>query len=250
MSANSTLNSILENCKSGLIALHNDNPSDFEQPDASFAIVRTDFVSILSLLYAATTKVALALKPVPSPEYKAALVPLRDLSNNTAALVHSVQIMRCREGATLAAEYSKTSRYILTAIQSFVIMLLQTDSQSNEETFVAAGKIHELIDMAKKSDALPVDNRSAVKMILSQNQESLADGWEELQEIGEAEEDQDQDKLDDGWDELGLGPEQKYTPQESERIDKACFLDWTWEFSFILLFIPGTGPHQDGQPPP
>ncbi|KAF9532979.1 hypothetical protein CPB83DRAFT_846728 [Crepidotus variabilis] len=216
----SALNLLLDNCRIGLTALVDGSLPDNDQLNASFSTIRTDFGSILSLLYSSATKVALALKPAPSPQYKAALVPLQDLSNNTAALVHSVRLMRQSQGATLVLEYEGLSKNILVAIQAFANGLSQSNLGSHEETFIAVGKLHELIDNAKKPNVLSSDNRAAVRRRWVQDYESLVDGWEELQDIDKTSdmEDGDEDEFDDGWDELGS--KQTFAPSELERIEK------------------------------
>ena len=187
-----------------------------------FQVLRTDFLSILSLIHAATTKVALALKPA-RPQHKAALEPLNDLSRRVAALVHLVLLMRSRNALALQKEYSTLARNVLDAILSLssTLFALQSSSDlSSEDYLVRTGGVHDLINEAKKPGHLSLNNREAVKRRWKQDHESLVDALEEVKELCTAKGEGDVDDFaDDGWDELGLEPSQPLTPEELERAE-------------------------------
>jgi len=187
-----------------------------------FQVLRTDFLSILSLIHATTTKVALALKPE-RPQHKAALEPLNNLSRRVAALVHLVLLMRSRNALAVQKEYSTVARNILDAILSLSSTLLSLQSSSDlssEDYLVRTGGVHDLIDEAKKPGRLSINNRDAVKRRWQQDHESLVDALEEVKELCTAREEGDVDDVaDDGWDELGLEPSQPLTPDELERAE-------------------------------
>ena len=201
-----------------------DREEDFTT--ASFSTLRTDFLSILSIIYAATTKVALSLKPS-SPQHKASLVPLKDLNNNVAALVHSIRLMRPKTGATILAEYENIALGVTSAIKSLAQTLLDGDipEATTEGYLLRTGEVHELIDNVRKPNGLSLDNRDAVRRSWQQGHDSLEDAYQEIQDIckptyGESEGGKVDEDFDDGWDELGLGPDQKLSPEELDRAEK------------------------------
>ncbi|KAF8163300.1 hypothetical protein B0H34DRAFT_795026 [Crassisporium funariophilum] len=226
------LDLVLENCKAALSALAQAGTEASQKQDnhasTDFATLRTDFLSILSLLHAASTKIALVLKPS-SPQHKAALVPLRDISNNVAALVHSIRLMRQDQGATLLKDYEFVARNVIGAIESLTQTFLTNHASTSntvkamEDYLVRTGGVHDLIDMARKPGALPLTNREAVRKRWQQDHDSLVDGAEEIQEIcatvGPDELEAD-DFADDGWDELGLASKQTLSAVELDRAEK------------------------------
>ena len=211
-----------ENCKAvlaGLAGKLEDINEDY--PATEFSTLRTDFLSILSLLYAASTKVALALKPDAKAHHAAALVPLRDLSNNVAALLYSIRLMRQTQGSTLLAEYENIARDIISSIEHFAEGLHNSLSQANSnDHFVAVAKVHELIDNAKKSGAMSLDNKTAVRKKLIQDHETLMDVAEEIEEMRQSSGPDDEEGFDDGWEELGLKSNQELSQEERDRLEK------------------------------
>ncbi|PPQ71970.1 hypothetical protein CVT24_008187, partial [Panaeolus cyanescens] len=214
LSAKELLSSLQESCKNGLIAI-SDSPEKTQDDQSStvFATLRTDFLSILALLHAATTKVTLSLKPG-SPQYKASLTPLKDLSNNVAALVHSIRLMQLTQAKTILNEYESVAKSAIRAIDSFICTV--SSSTSSDDCLRKAGEIHELIDHARKPGSLSPDNQAAVLKKWSQDHDSLKDGFEELNELCQPEDAKD-DLEDDGWDELGFESNQKLSEEELAR---------------------------------
>ncbi|KAF8201839.1 hypothetical protein BJ912DRAFT_1117585 [Pholiota molesta] len=217
-----SLTLLVESCAAALKGLSEALDEIGDYPTSDFVTLRTDFVSILSIIYAATTKVALSLKPS-SPHHKASLIPLKDLTSNVAALVHSIRLMRAKEGATIVQEYEKVAHGVIGAVQALGITLQSssaTSTNTTEEYLVRTGEIHELIDNARKTGGLSLNNRDAVRKIFVRDQDSLADAVEEIQEMCKppsAEEDKlddDEEDFDDGWSELGISSNQKLSPAE------------------------------------
>ncbi|KAF9482750.1 hypothetical protein BDN70DRAFT_874529 [Pholiota conissans] len=215
---------LVESCAAALKGLSEAHDIG-DYPTSDFGTLRTDFVTILSIIYAATTKVALSLKPS-SPQHKASLVPLKDLTNNVAALVHSIRLMRVKEGATIVQEYEKVARGVIVAVQALGMTLNSSSATSTgttEEYLVRTGEIHELIDNAKKSGGLSINNRDAVCRIFLRDQDSLLDAAEEIQEMCKPSADNSDehvDDFDDGWSELGISSSQKPSQVELMTMEK------------------------------
>ncbi|KJA27217.1 hypothetical protein HYPSUDRAFT_63480 [Hypholoma sublateritium FD-334 SS-4] len=218
---------LIESCNAASTGLSEDGEDIKGCPTSDFITLRTDFLSLLSIIYAATTKVALSLKPSASHP-KASLVPLKDLTNNVAAIVHSIRLMRVKEGSTLTQEYEKVARGVINAVRSLGITLTsspETSTGSTEEYLVRTGEIHELIDSAKKTNGLSLNNREAVCRIFAQDHESMKDAAEELQGICKpvdenSSDDDEEDDFDDGWAELGISSNPKLSPYELSVAEK------------------------------
>ena len=229
-----SLTLLVENCKAALIAIDNDEPA---QDTSDFPTLRKDFLSLLSLIHASSTKVALALKP-PSPQHTAALTPLKDLSNNVAALVHSIRLMRRDQSAAILKEYSSVAQTVIRAVESLAQMfLVSTEGTVTEEYLVRTGTVHDLIDMARKPGGLSLTSRDAVRKRWLQNHESIVDGVEEIQQIckpASADDSEDDNFVDDGWEELGITSTPKLSPAELDRTEKVG----SSPFSFLKYRSP------------
>ena len=225
---NLELNLVVESCKAALIAIDNDEPAHDSYPSSDFPTLRKDFLALLSLIHASSTKVALALKPS-SPQYKAALIPLKDLSNNVAALVHSIRLMRRDQSATMLKEYTSLVQTVIGAVEYLAQTFLDsTGGTVSEEYLVRTGTVHDLIDMARRPGSLSLTSRDAVRKRWQQNHESIVDGAEEIQQVcrpASSEDPEADDFIDDGWEELGINPTEKLSPTELERTEKVspCF---------------------------
>ena len=206
---------MVENCKAALTAIGN---SDDTYPSPDFPTLRKDFLSLLSLIHASSTKVALALKPS-SPQYKAALTPLKDLSSNVAALTHSIRLMRRDQSATILKEYASLAQNVIGAVESLAQNFLDSTSTATEEYLVRTGTIHDLIDIARKPGGLSMTSRDAVRKRWLQNHESIVDGAEEIQQVCSSKDTEGDDFIDDGWEELGINTT-KLSPSELDRTEK------------------------------
>ncbi|KAF8902143.1 hypothetical protein CPB84DRAFT_1776723 [Gymnopilus junonius] len=220
-----SLHNLVESCTTALTVLSDRLQSEEDHITVTFSTLRTDFLSILSIIYATTTKVALSLKPS-SPQHKASLVPLKDLNNNVAALVHSIRLMRPKEGATVIGEYESIALGVISAIKSLAQALLEgeTPDATTQEYLLRTGEVHELIDNVRKPNGLSLDNRDAVQKLWQQVHDSLEDGYQEIQSIckppTDEEEEGEEAFFDDGWDELGFSSDQKLSPEELDRAEK------------------------------
>ena len=220
--ANIPLTFLVETCKAALIAIRSDSePAQHRYPESDFQTLRNDFLSLLSLIHASSTKVALALKPS-SPQYKAALTPLKDLSNNVAALVHSIHLMRRDQSATVLKEYTSLVQTVIEAVESLAQMIL--DGSETEEYLVRTGTVHDLIDMARKPGGLSLTSRDAARKRWLQNHESIVDGAEEIQQLckpaNSEDLEDDDDFIGDGWEELGISSTIKLSSAELDRTEK------------------------------
>ncbi|KAF9451025.1 hypothetical protein P691DRAFT_773412 [Macrolepiota fuliginosa MF-IS2] len=200
---------------------------------SNLPLLHKDFLSLLSLLYASTTKLSLVLKPS-SPSYTAALEPLKELSDRVAALPHCVQLLQTNHGKTLAAEANAITKDVLEAIKSLVQTFITINAggsassgAAGDEYLMRTGTVHDVIDGARGQDGFSGNNLVAIKKVWKRNQESLDDGIREVHEIMEdAEKTGDElaegveDDFDDGWAELGISPNAKPSATELERIKK------------------------------
>jgi len=248
--ATSLLTLLVESCTAALNAFSLSEGLE-DHLSADFSTLRTDFISILSILYSATTKIALSLKPS-SPQYKASLVPLQDVSNNVAALVHSIRLMRVREGTTVLKEYENIAQNVVIAVRSLAQCLLdESRGNANEEYLVKTGEVHELIDRVRKPGGLSLNNRDAVRRSWLQDSGSLADAYEEIQEICKAADldVEDEEEFGDGWDELGISSDKKLSASELDRAQKVRLSLPPIEAFFICVSL-GTSANQTCGPSP
>jgi Grap2 and cyclin-D-interacting len=217
--ARNALTLVVENCKAALIAIDDlEEAQDSSYPSSDFPTLRKDFLSLLSLIHTSSTKVALALKPS-SPQYKAALTPLKDLSNNVAALTHSIRLMRRDQSATILKEYTSLLQNVIAALESLAHMFLDPTTAATEEYLIRTGTIHDLIDIARKPGGLSITSRDAVRKRWLQNHESIVDGAEEIQQVCNPKDTEGDDFIDDGWEELGINST-TLSPSELDRTEK------------------------------
>jgi cyclin-D1-binding protein 1 len=202
------------------------------EPTPAITDLNNDLQSLLSLLYSATTRATLVLKPV-DPHYKAALSPLSDLATNGTRLAHIGTLFRAPDsthGETLAKEVVAAIQEVLDALLSYLKVLISEHTSAlrrsskgeGEEYMLRAGAVHEVIMRLK--DGLSKDNRTAVKKKWKADRGLLEDA---VKEVGEMLEDQDGEggDEDDGWDELGLGST-KMQEDEIKRAKSVCASLW------------------------
>ncbi|KAL0581753.1 hypothetical protein V5O48_000335 [Marasmius crinis-equi] len=208
----------LETCNAALDHISNKNTRALENngdPRPSLAVIHKDFISLLSLIYASTTKLALVLKPS-SPTYSAAVTPLNDLIKHISALSHCVKLFSPDEdGSVLTQEASDVATGVIEAMKAFLKAL--SEAGQSGEYLVRVGTIHDLIETARSSSGLSKDNISAVRKKWIEDTEPLEDGVRELKELIDNAGD---DEGDDGWDELGLEPDVPLSEKEADRASK------------------------------
>ncbi|KAG6866914.1 hypothetical protein C0991_003829 [Blastosporella zonata] len=212
-------------CDAALQALDDiiDDPNLYNTP---LQILRTDFLSLLSLIYAATTKIALALKPS-SPTYTAAKSPLKDLTVHITALSHCVRILDPTHGATFAHEFTFAAKDVIVSVKVLIQTFLDIGASSSikstgkagDEYIVRTAAVHDVINNVRSS--LSQDNVAAVKKKLAQNHASLDDGLQEVEAmVNDHDSPPDDDWEDDGWGELGIDSKSQMSPDELERTKK------------------------------
>ncbi|KAF7363445.1 hypothetical protein MSAN_01000300 [Mycena sanguinolenta] len=194
-------------------------------------VLHKDLVSLTSLLYAATTKLSLALKPS-SPTYSASLTPLKDLADNLAALFHCSNLFIPEaHGATLVREVQTLVRDAIESIKALVQTFLdietsgsrQGSGQAGDEYMVRTATVHNVLASAR---TLSANNLRAVRKRWSEDAASLDDGFRETADmIEEAESTEDDDvddgeELDDGWGDIGIVKGEKMIPDELNRTKK------------------------------
>ncbi|KAH9079403.1 hypothetical protein EDB83DRAFT_2342405 [Lactarius deliciosus] len=175
--------------------------------------LRTDFLSLLSLIHSNTTKLSIALNPS-SPAYSAAQRPLKDLITNSSTLASNASLfLPDVHGRTLTAEVHSIAKSVLTALEDLarahlsLITRVPTEAAS-EEYLSKTGIVHELIAQAKAGhpQGLSRTNLVAVRKRWLEHAETVSDA-EAMLEVETFADDDDDDKDSDGWDdpELDLG---------------------------------------------
>ncbi|KAJ6502551.1 hypothetical protein C8R45DRAFT_924883 [Mycena sanguinolenta] len=201
-----------------------------EPTSESLKVLHKDLVSLTSLLYAATTKLSLALKPS-NPTYSASLTPLKDLADNLSALFHCSNLFIPEvHGATLVREVQTLVRDAIESIKALVQTFLdietsdsrQGSGQAGDEYMVRTATVHNVLASAR---VLSSNNLRAVRKRWSEDAASLDDGFREAADmIEEAESTEDDfddgEEFDDGWGDIGIGKSQKLNSEELDRSKK------------------------------
>ena len=182
--------------------------------EAPLQTLLADYSSLLSLVYASTTKIALTLKPS-DPTYSAALLPLRDVTKHADALAScACSIHPDLHGKTLARETRWATEAVVNALHVFLDCFLD-DPPVNESYLIRTGAVHEAIERAR---SISKSNVEAVKKRWEADREGLNDCVKELAEMIEEETADDIESdgesgnsrigdsfSDDGWGDLGAG---------------------------------------------
>jgi hypothetical protein len=198
-------------------------PEPLSIPPPHVGTLHKDFISLLSLVYAQATKLAILLKPA-SPTYSAAVSPAQDMSKHVVAIATCAALFDPRtHGATLVSEARSTAQEVLESVtgllQALISSLTSPNAEDNGDYLVRTGAVHELVEMARGPDGLSQDNLSAVRKKWKEDQSVLKDAFKEIEELLQdtSDEEEEEDDFDDGWDELGL-KESKMTPEEMSRV--------------------------------
>ncbi|KAJ7632617.1 hypothetical protein FB45DRAFT_510008 [Roridomyces roridus] len=211
---------VLQTCSAAL------EPSeDTEITNEPLDVLHKDLTSLCSFLYAATTKLSLALKPS-SPTYSAALTPLKDLADRVSALFHCANHFRAEaHGSILVEEVVSLKNDVASSIRDLVKTFIQIDGddsrqdsgQAGDEYMVRTAAVHAVLEKARR---LSANNLLAVRKRWSEDAASLDDGFREVADMieeAESESTDDFDDSDDGWAEIGIEKSQKMVPEELER---------------------------------
>lgn len=221
-----------ETCRAALASLSKPQQVPPAEHPPELHVLRQDFVSLLSVLHSSTTKLALTLKPS-SPAYSASLTPLKDISTHTSALVHCTSLFDpAIHGATLIQEIISVLTDVIESIKSLLQTFLSLEAEpssprkTGEEYLVRVGSVHEVIDNARGSDGISIDNIVAVRKKWTAHKASLEDGVREVGEMIEDEEANVSGNYDDnsGWNELGMPSGRKMEKEELERTKKVCHI--------------------------
>jgi hypothetical protein len=198
-------------------------PEPLSIPPPHVGILHKDFISLLSLVYAQATKLAILLKPT-SPVYSAAVLPAQDMSKHVVAIATCAALFDPHiHGATLVSEARSTAQEVLESVtgllQALISSFTSPNAEDNGEYLVRTGAVHELVETARGPDGLSQDNLAAVRKRWKEDQSVLKDAFKELEELLQdtSDEEEEDDDFDDGWDELGL-KESKMTPDEVSRV--------------------------------
>ena len=211
------------------------------EPDAQellLSTLRTDFISLLSVIYSNTTKLSITLNPS-KPTYSAALTPLKDLITHSSTLASNASsFLPNVHGRALTTEVHSTARNVLAALQELVhthLSLLANPSSKDDAVAVSrsspkngndaylakTGVVHELITQAKAEDhpqGLSRTDLIAVRNRWQEHSEIIADAATTLENEASPYDGDDDGDFDDGWDdpELGFTMPGKLSPEQVE----------------------------------
>lgn len=233
LSVQASLTLLTQNCAHSIAALG--TKSDAQELPLS--ALRTDFISLLSVIYSNTTKLSIALNPS-NPTYSAAVIPLKDLITYTSTLASNASsFIPNVHGRALTAEIHSTARSVLTALQELVhahLSLLIKPANNDDvavpipyknggDAYLAkTGVVHELIAQAKADEpqGLSRSNLIAVRKRWQEHLGIISDAAAtlEIEAFPLADGDDDDNDFDDGWDdpELGFTMSGKLSPEQVE----------------------------------
>jgi cyclin-D1-binding protein 1 len=218
-------------------------------------VLHKDLISLLSLVYAQITKLAICLKPA-SPTYSAAVSPLQEMSKHVIAIATCAALFdEDVHGTTLVQEVRSAAREVLESVDAFLKTLRNllnstAAPEDNQEYLVRTGAVHELIEHARGPNGLSKTNLDAVRRRWDADQDVLKDAFKEFEEMLEEstdEADEEEDEFGDGWDELGLGT-QKMTDKELARAKSVRSYNFTLRLHLDIPLVDTTDP-PTGYPP-
>ena len=190
------------------------------------ADVRSDFLSILTLLYARSTSLTLVLK-AGSDSLAAAREPLTEIARDVARLAHCAGLFSV-SGATIRSEAIWSAEEVIESIKTYLVSFTRSKASGTSEDpkalMLRVGTIHSVIDRVKAS--LSTNNRAAVGKRWQSDASHLDDAMQEIRDMVEEAERTDQaggnemDDFDDGWGEVLGGPATKLQPREVEAAKK------------------------------
>ena len=220
-----SLNLLSQTCALSIAALQTNSAAQ----QLPLSALRTDFLSLLSVIYSNTTKLSIALNPS-NPTYSAAATPLKDLIAHSSTLASNASsFIPNVHGRALTAEVHTTARDVLTALQELAhahLSLLTglkpaikddaavSGSSIGNDTYLAkTGVVHELVSQAKADKGLSKTNLIAVRKRWREHSEIVADAAATLETEAfpsndgddDDDDDDDDDFFDDGWDDPELG---------------------------------------------
>ncbi|KAG8879892.1 hypothetical protein FRB97_001310 [Tulasnella sp. 331] len=194
--------------------------SDDTPSDPALSTLRTDFISLLSLVYSHATRVGMSFKP-PITEL-AAIKSLQGLSADTDRLATCALAVPSSAGRTLGKQFIWAAQEVVESVQSLASGLLAaTITSSSDEYLRRVGQVHVVVEKIKSS--LPVDQLSAIEQIWKANSEAVEDAVNECKELMEGGGDDHAMFDDEEWDGLDMGDEaskQALTAEELKRTEQ------------------------------
>ena len=223
------LTALAHTCTQSILTL-NTAPDTQQIP---LSTLRTDFLSILSLIYSNTTKLSIALNPS-TPTHSAATRPLKDLISHASTLASNASLfLPSVHGRTLTAEVHSVAKSVLTALEDLArahtsLIARGGDTTSGTGEYLSKTAIvHELIARAKAADpqGLSRSNLIAVRKRWLEHSETVSDAEAMLESESSASDNDDNNKdteFDDGWDdpELDLGSDKHEQGPEQKQLAK------------------------------
>jgi hypothetical protein len=179
--------------------------------DIPLPTLRSDFLSILSIVYSNTTKLSITINPS-TPTYSAAIRPLKDLIAHASTLASNASLfLPSVHGRTLNAEVHSAAKGVLTGLENLarahlsLIARVPTKGDATsgtEEYFSKNAVVYELIARAKAADpqGLSRSNLVDVRKCRLEHSETVSDAESMLKvEVFASDDDDNKDtELDDG----------------------------------------------------
>jgi hypothetical protein len=201
------LTALAHTCTQSILLALNTVPDTHDIP---LPTLRTDFLSILSIVYSNTTKLSIALNPS-TPTYSTAIRPLKDLIAHASTLASNASLfLPSVHGRTLNAEVHLVAKGVLTALENLARAPLshcQTPDQGrhyfrDRSVFSKTAVVHELIARAKAADpqGLSRSDLVAVRKRRLEHSETASDAESMLKvDVFASDDDDNKDtELDDG----------------------------------------------------
>lgn len=266
-SVQASLTLLAQTCALSIAAIRTTNSAAQQLPLAS---LRTDFLSLLSVIYSNTTKLSIALNPS-NPAYSATAIPLKDLISHSSTLASNASsFLPNVHGRALTAEVHSTAIDVLTALQELahahLSLLIKSASKEDaaistsktaSDTYLAkTGVVHELITQAKADhpQGLSRTNLIAVRKRWREHSDLVADAAAVLEIEADPPDDDDDDEnndddFDDGWGDIS--DPGKQSPEQVELAKKIFIVVERTSTLFIdirsTLLSP---PRAPARPPP
>jgi len=203
-------------CTAALTAFTEPSTSQPSSSLPALPVLHKDLISLITLIYASTTRLAISLKPS-SPTWSASLTPSKELARNVLAATTCACLYDGRmHGETLAKEIKGTVKDVVGAVrdlvQTFLAIATSPDiDEPQNEYLIKAGTVHDLIERARGPDGISKDNLIAVRKKWAEDKAVMDDALKEMGEMIEeaeaddgGEEEAEGESDEDGWDELGL----------------------------------------------
>lgn len=216
---------VLKTCIAAELALksernNTDATSSTISLEAPLETLLTDFISLLSLLYQSTTKVALTMKPS-SPVYTAALTPLKDMRSQLDALASCIcSLDPDKHGKALVRELRWATDDVASALHAFVSEFLDDSLPSARKSYLPkTGAVHEALDRAK---SVSRTNQDAVRkrwVLDISGMEDCIKEIREMKDVGTLSDDLEGDGINE-FDEFDfMGGSARPTDEELQRLE-------------------------------